>query len=207
MSTSLTVCYSDEAQRWGADPYAAMISAHKERQERLRLAAIREQQARLRQEEERAATYALARKIATRRPPLIVWEVAPKPVPRSPSAVDYSIDTRGAVEKIIQHVAQRYHVTRMDLVSARRTGGVIRPRHIAIYLAKILTPLSLPSIGRLFGKRDHTTILHAIRKMSWLVETAPGIRDEVERLRAEIEAMIRPSERKCVVEAAEHAVA
>ena len=55
-----------------------------------------------------------------------------------------------------------------DLISARRTADVVRPRQIAMFLAKNLTPNSLPVIGRKFGGRDHTTVLHAVRKIEAL---------------------------------------
>jgi hypothetical protein len=72
------------------------------------------------------------------------------------------------VRKIQECVGKYYGVTRADLMSERRMKELIRPRHVAIYLAKQLTPLSLPSIGRRFGGRDHTTILHAVRKIEAL---------------------------------------
>jgi chromosomal replication initiation ATPase DnaA len=67
-------------------------------------------------------------------------------------------------------VATFYNVTRGDLCSARRTANiVVRPRQIAMYLAKEMTPFSLPQIGHHFGGRDHTTVLHAVRKIGAMV--------------------------------------
>ena len=56
----------------------------------------------------------------------------------------------------------------LELISTRRTTDVVRPRQIAMYLAKDLTPHSVPVIGRKFGRRDHTTVLHAVRKIEAL---------------------------------------
>jgi chromosomal replication initiator protein len=60
---------------------------------------------------------------------------------------------------------------------------VVRPRQIAMYLAKVLTPRSLPEIGRRFGGRDHTTVLHAVRKISGLVTTEAALAEEIELLK------------------------
>jgi chromosomal replication initiator protein len=66
-------------------------------------------------------------------------------------------------------VARHYNVSRTDICSARRTANVVRPRQVAMYLAKTLTLRSLPEIGRRFGGRDHTTVLHAVRKIAALI--------------------------------------
>jgi chromosomal replication initiator protein len=76
---------------------------------------------------------------------------------------------RVKIEEIQRLVASHYCVSRNDILSARRTANVVRPRQIAMYLSKILTPRSLPEIGRRFGGRDHTTVLHAVRKIEQLV--------------------------------------
>ena len=76
---------------------------------------------------------------------------------------------RVKIEEIQKLVASHYSVTRNDILSARRTANVVRPRQIAMYLSKVLTPRSLPEIGRRFGGRDHTTVLHAVRKIEDLV--------------------------------------
>lgn len=69
------------------------------------------------------------------------------------------------VLKIQMATARYYNVTRADMLSHRRTNTVVKPRQIAMYLCKILTMKSLPEIGRMFGDRDHTTVLHAVRKI------------------------------------------
>ena len=61
-----------------------------------------------------------------------------------------------------------YNVSKHDLLSARRTRAIVRPRQIAMYLAKTMTPRSFPEIGKRFGGRDHTTVLHAVRKVEEL---------------------------------------
>lgn len=66
-------------------------------------------------------------------------------------------------------IAAHFDISVCDLISARRTANVILPRQIGIYLAKELTLLSLPEIGRRFGNRDHTTVLHSIRKVAALL--------------------------------------
>jgi chromosomal replication initiator protein len=90
---------------------------------------------------------------------------------------------RPRIEDIQKAVANHFSVSRSDLTSARRTSNVVRPRQIAMYLAKTLTPRSLPEIGRRFGGRDHTTVLHAVRKVASLIDQDRGTRDTVELLR------------------------
>lgn len=72
----------------------------------------------------------------------------------------------------------------IDIRSQRRTKVVVRARQIAMYLAKTLTGQSLPEIGRRFGGRDHTTVLHAVRKIERLVGIEPGLADQIERIKA-----------------------
>jgi chromosomal replication initiator protein len=87
------------------------------------------------------------------------------------------------VEDILRIVAKHYGVTRADLLSSRRTANVVRPRQIAMYLAKTLTLRSLPEIGRRFGGRDHTTVLHAVRKIDANVAIDKVLAEEVEVLK------------------------
>ena len=70
------------------------------------------------------------------------------------------------VKEIQRAVCEAYNVHFNDMISSRRTGSIVEPRHIAIMLCKHLTKLSMPEIGRMFGGKDHTTILHAVRKLS-----------------------------------------
>jgi hypothetical protein len=96
--------------------------------------------------------------------------------PRSPPRVSIE-DIQGAVERHCK-------VGHLDLISARRTASLVRPRQIAMFLARHLTPNSLPVIGRQFGGRDHTTVLHAVRKIEWL-------RTRDKTLAGDIEAIAR----------------
>ena len=84
---------------------------------------------------------------------------------------------RVRIEDIQRIVARHYNVSRSDLLSSRRTANVVRPRQIAMYLAKTLTLRSLPEIGRRFGGRDHTTVLHAVRKIEGLIGNDKVSRD------------------------------
>jgi chromosomal replication initiator protein len=90
---------------------------------------------------------------------------------------------RVKIEDIQKIVAQHYNVSRSDILSSRRTATVVRPRQIAMYLAKTMTLRSLPEIGRRFGGRDHTTVLHAVRKIEGLVGQDPALSEEVEALK------------------------
>jgi len=87
------------------------------------------------------------------------------------------------IEDIQRVVSKHFNVTKADLLSARRTRTVVRPRQIAMYLAKALTPRSLPEIGRRFGNRDHTTVLHAVRKIEEMATADRGFADEIEMLK------------------------
>jgi chromosomal replication initiator protein len=90
---------------------------------------------------------------------------------------------RVRVEDIQKVVARHYNVSKNELLSNRRTRAIVRPRQIAMYLAKVLTPRSLPEIGRRFGGRDHTTVLHAVRKIEDLVANDQKLAREVELLK------------------------
>jgi chromosomal replication initiator protein len=94
---------------------------------------------------------------------------------------------RVRIEEIQRIVARHYNVSRSDLLSSRRTANVVRPRQIAMYLAKTLTLRSLPEIGRRFGGRDHTTVLHAVRKIESLIGTDNGLAAEIEVLKSQLQ--------------------
>ena len=94
---------------------------------------------------------------------------------------------RVKIEDIQRVVARQYNVSRSDLLSSRRTANVVRPRQVAMYLAKTLTLRSLPEIGRRFGGRDHTTVLHAVRKIEALVSKDIALSDEVELLKRQLQ--------------------
>lgn len=90
---------------------------------------------------------------------------------------------RVRIEDIQRVVARHYNVSKADLLSSRRTRTIVRPRQIAMYLAKILTPRSLPEIGRRFGGRDHTTVLHAVRKIEGMIDGDRTLAEEIELLK------------------------
>ena len=90
---------------------------------------------------------------------------------------------RVRIEDIQRIVARHYNVSRQELVSNRRTRVIVKPRQIAMYLAKMLTPRSFPEIGRRFGGRDHTTVLHAVRKIEELISGDTKLGHEVELLK------------------------
>jgi chromosomal replication initiator protein len=94
---------------------------------------------------------------------------------------------RVKIEDIQRVVARQYNVSRADLLSSRRTANVVRPRQVAMYLAKTLTLRSLPEIGRRFGGRDHTTVLHAVRKIENLVTTDTALAEEIELLKRQLQ--------------------
>ena len=90
---------------------------------------------------------------------------------------------RVRIEDIQRVVARHYNVSRQELVSNRRTRVIVKPRQIAMYLSKTLTPRSFPEIGRRFGGRDHTTVLHAVRKIEELIAGDQKLNHEIELLK------------------------
>jgi len=94
---------------------------------------------------------------------------------------------RVRIEDIQRIVARQYNVSRADLLSSRRTANVVRPRQVAMYLAKVLTLRSLPEIGRRFGGRDHTTVLHAVRKIEALSGNDNALSEEIESLKRQLQ--------------------
>lgn len=90
---------------------------------------------------------------------------------------------RVRIEDIQRVVSRHYNVTRQELVSDRRTRVIVKPRQIAMYLAKTMTPRSFPEIGRRFGGRDHTTVLHAVRKIEGLIDGDTKLGHEIELLK------------------------
>ena len=69
------------------------------------------------------------------------------------------------------------------MVSVRRSRIVARPRQVAMYLSKVHTPKSLPEIGRLFGGRDHTTVMHAVKKVEELCQLDSAFADHIKVLK------------------------
>ncbi len=87
------------------------------------------------------------------------------------------------IEDILRIVSRHFGVSKGDLLSQRRHRSVVWPRQIGMYLAKQLTHRSLPEIGRRFGNRDHTTVLHAIRKIENVIAGDANLRDEIDELK------------------------
>lgn len=87
-----------------------------------------------------------------------------------------------SIRKIQRMICRHYQVTRYDMLSKRRPANVCWPRQIAMYLAKTMTLKSYPHIGREFGGKDHTTIIHAVRKVEQKMSEDPLIKDAVETL-------------------------
>ncbi|MBL4748239.1 MAG: chromosomal replication initiator protein DnaA [Magnetovibrio sp.] len=96
-------------------------------------------------------------------------------------------DRRVTIEEIQKKVAAHFNIRTSDMHSARRARSVARPRQVAMYLAKQLTSRSLPEIGRKFGGRDHTTVMHAVKKVDELREHDPSFAEDVELLRRMLE--------------------
>ncbi|MFT5539413.1 MAG: chromosomal replication initiator protein [Alphaproteobacteria bacterium] len=97
-------------------------------------------------------------------------------------------DRRVTIEEIQKRVAEHFNVRIADMHSARRARAVARPRQVAMYLAKQLTSRSLPEIGRKFGGRDHTTVMHAVRKIEELRSADSSFSEDVELLRRMLES-------------------
>ena len=97
-------------------------------------------------------------------------------------------ERRVTIEEIQKRVSDYYNIRVAEMSSARRAQMVARPRQVAMFLAKQLTSRSLPEIGRKFGNRDHTTVMHAIKKVEQLSSADPGFSEDVELLRRMLES-------------------
>jgi chromosomal replication initiator protein len=92
------------------------------------------------------------------------------------------------IDEIQRKVAEYYNIRLSEMLSERRARNIVRPRQIAMYLAKEMTRNSLPEIGRRFGGRDHTTVMHGIRKVEELMLDDHQIEEDVTRLKRLFEA-------------------
>jgi chromosomal replication initiator protein len=92
-------------------------------------------------------------------------------------------DRKLTIEEIQRKVAEHYNIRLSDMIGPKRLRNIARPRQVAMYLAKQLTPRSLPEIGRRFGGRDHTTIMHGVRKIEELMATDSQLTDDLQLLR------------------------
>ncbi|MCK5295888.1 MAG: chromosomal replication initiator protein DnaA [Alphaproteobacteria bacterium] len=98
-----------------------------------------------------------------------------------------SFDRRLTIEEIQKKVAEHFNIKISEMSSARRARVIARPRQVAMYLSKQLTPLSLPVIGRKFGGRDHTTVMYAVSKIEELIKKDTNFAEEVELLKRILE--------------------
>lgn len=97
-------------------------------------------------------------------------------------------DRKVTIEEIQRKVAEHYNIRLSDMIGPKRLRTIARPRQVAMYLAKQLTPRSLPEIGRRFGGRDHTTIMHGVRKIEELMATDSQLADDLQLLRRLLQA-------------------
>jgi chromosomal replication initiator protein len=97
-------------------------------------------------------------------------------------------DRRVTIQEIQKRVAEHWNIRVSEMSSARRSRNIARPRQVAMYLAKQLTSKSLPDIGRHFGDRDHTTVMHAVSRVTALITTDPAFAEDVELLRRMLES-------------------
>jgi hypothetical protein len=116
-----------------------------------------------------------------------VRQRAPTPLPHPPECCTECGAPKSPVGGMVNHiqhaVSAYYDLHPSTMVSQRRGYAIAHPRQVAMYLASELTPKSLPAIGRCFGGRDHTTVIHAIRAVRRRIETDPAIATDVEVLR------------------------
>lgn len=125
--------------------------------------------------------------------PVVIAEPEPIPAPLPVATEDRDwlfVTPRPVttIKDIQRAVAKHYGFTCMDMCSKRRTAALAKARHVAMYVVKSVTPRSLPEIGYYFGGRDHTTVLHGVRKIDNLVAADEVFRAEVDGLKAQFEA-------------------
>jgi chromosomal replication initiator protein len=95
---------------------------------------------------------------------------------------------RISIDEIQTKVSDHYRIRKAEMTSARRAREVARPRQVAMYLSKQLTPRSLPEIGRRFGGRDHTTVIHAVRQIEKLRAQDPELDSDIRLLTRQLES-------------------
>lgn len=121
-------------------------------------------------------------------------EVADAPTEPTPKVSFETAARLGSPQRIrlIQAiVAAEFNISRKELLSHRRDRAIVFPRQVAMYVAKELTLRSLPELGRRFGGMDHTTVLHASRKIELLLaEDAPGLRAKIDKIKSQVLATV-----------------
>jgi chromosomal replication initiation ATPase DnaA len=103
--------------------------------------------------------------------------------------VGYSFSRLRRIETIQVAVCRHYGISRDELLSQRRDHGVVRPRMVAMYLARCLTFRSWPEIARKFSGRDHTTVMHAFNRIAAQMATDPKLADEIAHIRRQLEGI------------------
>lgn len=111
--------------------------------------------------------------------PLKITSIEPYKIPRRYPTLD----------DITRVVCEHYKVLPMDIESERREKAIVRPRQMWAYLARVMTPITFPQIGRYLGGRDHTTILHAYNKMKNLSEGSTDAAAEVAEVRLKVDVL------------------
>jgi chromosomal replication initiator protein len=91
------------------------------------------------------------------------------------------------VEEIQRRVSEHYNIRLSELIGQKRVRNFARPRQVAMYLCKQLTSRSLPEIGRRFGGRDHTTVMHGVKRIEELKIQDGQIAEDIEMLRRALE--------------------
>ena len=97
-------------------------------------------------------------------------------------------DRKITIDEIQRKVSEHYNIRLSEIIGPRRLRTIARPRQIAMYLAKQLTSRSLPEIGRRFGGRDHTTVMHGVKRVEELKMLDNQIAEDLELLRRSLEA-------------------
>ncbi len=108
-----------------------------------------------------------------------------------PRSAHSARDGAGSISEIQAAVGKHFGITEQELLSSSRSARVAWPRQLAMYLARELTGESLPAIGRHFGGRDHTTVMHACRRASARIDDDAAVREAVEKLRAMLSSHAR----------------
>jgi chromosomal replication initiator protein len=93
-----------------------------------------------------------------------------------------------SVEEIQRKVSDHYNIRLSDMIGPKRLRSYARPRQVAMYLCKQMTSRSLPEIGRRFGGRDHTTVMHGVRRIEELKVSDGQIAEDLELLRRALES-------------------
>jgi chromosomal replication initiator protein len=118
----------------------------------------------------------------------MIYEFASRPYMPWLAGPLVTFKPRMTVKRIQEVAAAYYGIPLMEMTSSRRAAHIAQPRQVAMYLARELTPLSLPSIGRFFGDRDHTTILHGIRAVERRAGEQTRLASDLDNLRSELAA-------------------